>query len=116
VTTLGAVALAFVGSMVLAAPAAQASTSEVAAAKASAQAVICPVRVVRLAPRWVWREDDDNFHIHNFWQEGTLLNIYQGEIREDGGVVFVKTTTKVGDTRLWVRQRDIEGTGDACHS
>jgi hypothetical protein len=34
-----------------------------------------------------------------FWQEGTLLGIYQGEIREDGGVVFVKTTTNVGRAR-----------------
>ncbi|WP_344885946.1 hypothetical protein [Nonomuraea antimicrobica] len=113
----GAAALAFAGSLALTAPAAQAGTSEAAAAKAASTTAlaICPVKVSRSTQRWHLQKKGV-FAPHDYFKKGALLNIYQGETRRNGKIVVVKTTTVVGKIRYWVNQAHITGTGGACRS
>ncbi|MET9239916.1 hypothetical protein [Nonomuraea sp. NPDC003709] len=115
--TLGAVALAFVGSLALTTPAAAASTSGTAVVKAgqASALAICPMKVVRQTPRW-YLQANNTFAWHNYFRSGSTLSIYQGETRRHGSIVVVKTTTVVGDYRSWVNQADIRGTGGSCRS
>ncbi|MEV4472902.1 hypothetical protein [Nonomuraea sp. NPDC049504] len=90
------------------------ATSSSATAAKQAAAVICPMEVVRSTRRhfptktgWGWS---------NFFRKGSTVRVYQGETRKIAdGLVVVKTTTVVGDTRFWVDQRDITRAG-ACMS
>ncbi|MEV4572876.1 hypothetical protein AB0K16_06415 [Nonomuraea jabiensis] len=116
--TLGAVALAFVGSLALTAPTAEASASSGTAAAKTAQEsalAICPVKVLRTTQRW-YLQANGTFAFHNYFRQGSPLNIYQGETRKHGSIVVVKTTTVVGGYRFWVNQAHIAGTGGACRS